>query len=174
MHLYLMGYRGSGKSTVGRQLAQHLGWPIIDTDEFIEQTAGCSIRQIFEVEGEVGFRDREQAAVTEVAHRTPACVVSLGGGAILRPANQAIITSTGKRVWLQASPELLYGRISGDHTTAERRPQLTQHAGYAEVVEILAAREPIYRRLAQLIVDTEQRTPDEVVLEIADWLKSSS
>ena len=93
---------------------------------------------------------------------------------MLLPANQQILRSTGSVVWLQGSPAALLERIQADQTTAERRPRLSQHGDYDEVVEVLAAREPIYRQLADLIVDTDQRSPDELVEEIADWLKSRS
>ena len=173
MHIYLMGYRGSGKSTVGRLLAKQLGWPVIDTDDVIESAATQSIREIFAAEGEAGFREREQQAIAQVAGRRVPSVIALGGGAILRPDNQRMIQSSGHVVWLHGSAELLYQRIASDASTAARRPQLSQRSGYDEVVEILARREPIYRQLAQLTVHTDHRTPDEVVLEIVDWLNSA-
>lgn len=171
MHIYLMGYRGSGKSTVGRLLAKQLGWPSMDTDDVIETAAAQSIREIFAAEGEAGFRQREQQAIAEVAGREVPSVIALGGGAILRSDNQRTIQSSGRVVWLQGSAELLSQRIDSDVSTAERRPQLSQRSGYDEVVEILARREPIYRQLAELTVRTDHKSPDEVVLEIVDWLK---
>ncbi len=171
MHIYLMGYRGSGKSSVGRRLAERLGWPVVDTDTLVESVAGQSIREIFSREGEAGFREREAAVVARVAAATTPSVIALGGGAILRPENQRVIASTGRVVWLQGSPASLLARIEADQTTAERRPRLSPHSDYDEIVEILAAREPIYRQLANLIVDTDRRTPDELVAEIIDWLK---
>ena len=171
IHIYLMGYRGSGKSSVGRLLAQRLGLPVVDTDTLIESAAGQSIREIFSSEGEAGFRQREAAVVARVAAVTAPTVIALGGGAILRPDNQQIIGNSGRVVWLQGSPTSLLARITADQTTVERRPRLSPHSDYDEIVEILAAREPIYRQLANLTVDTDRRTPDELVAEIADWLK---
>ncbi len=171
MHLYLMGYRGSGKSTVGQLLAARLGLPIVDTDAVIESVAGQTIREIFAAEGEQGFRQREQAAVTEVAAMNSASVISLGGGAVLRPANQHTIQRTGQVVWLTGSPAALLARMQADSTTHQRRPSLSLSSDYDEIVEILAARTPIYRRLANLTVDTDDRTPEEIVADIADWLK---
>lgn len=172
MHIYLMGYRGSGKSTVGQHLADRLGLPVVDTDAVVESATGQSIREIFAGEGEDGFRQREQAAVAQVATADTPCVIALGGGAILRPANQRIIQRTGHVVWLTGSPAALLSRIQADKTTGQRRPSLTQSSDYDEIVEILAARSPIYRRLANLTVDTDGRTPEEIVADIADWLKS--
>jgi shikimate kinase len=170
--LYLIGYRGCGKSTVGRGLAQRLGLTAVDTDARIEEASGQSIREIFATEGEAGFRDREAAAIAQVAAEQTRTVVSLGGGAILRPANRELLSTTGQCIWLQASAEQLYRRICGDVASAERRPQLSDRGGFAEVVELLAAREPLYRELAQKIVQTEGKTPDEVVAEIVDWVSS--
>ncbi|MCA9182107.1 MAG: shikimate kinase [Planctomycetales bacterium] len=171
MHIYLMGYRGSGKSSVGRRLAERLGLPIVDTDSLIESEAGQSIRQIFSIEGEAGFRQREASVVARAAANTTPSVIALGGGAILRPENQRMIASSGRVVWLHGSPASLLARIQADQTTAERRPRLSPHSDYDEIVEILAAREPIYRRLANWTVDTDRRTPDELVVEIVDWLE---
>ena len=172
MHLYLIGYRGSGKSTVGRALAQRLGLPAIDTDDLIEAGSGLSVREIFAAEGESGFRQREASVIAEVAARPLPCVVSLGGGAILRETNRKCLSVTGNTVWLQAPAEQLFRRIEGDATSQQRRPSLSDRGGFAEVVELLAAREPLYRELAQKIVLTEGRTPDDVVEEIVDWVKS--
>ncbi len=172
MHIYLMGYRGSGKTTVGRLLAARLQLPFVDTDQVIESAAGKTIREIFAEEGEPGFRNREQHALASVAAETANSVVSLGGGAILREANQSIIQSSGRVVWLHGSPEALFARIESDLATAQRRPQLTNLSGCDEVVDILAKREPIYRKLAEKTVLTDLRSPDDLVAEIADWVNS--
>ncbi len=172
MHVYLMGYRGSGKSTVGRLLAAQLELPIIDTDDLIETSAGKSIREIFAAEGEAGFRQREEQAIAAVSAQSLPSVVALGGGAILRQSNQQALQLSGRIVWLRGSAELLSTRIEADATTALRRPALSARTGYDEVVEILAVREPIYRQLAELTVLTDHKSPDEIALEIADWLNS--
>lgn len=174
MHLYLVGYRGPGKSTIGRLLAARLGRPLVDTDDAIESTAGMSIREIFAAEGETGFRDREQRAIAEVANEPSSLVVALGGGAILRETNQALIQQSGRVVWLQGSPSALYARIQADESSTARRPRLSQLSGYDEIVEVLAKREPIYRKLAELTIYTDRRTPDDIVAEIADWVDSAS
>lgn len=174
MHVYLIGYRGSGKSTVGRQLASRLQWTFVDTDDEIESDSGQTIRDLFEQEGEPGFRDREQRIIAQVAHQRPPAVIALGGGAVLRPANQTHISSTGWCVWLKGSPDQLFARISGDASTTDRRPNLSSGGGYNEVVEVLAAREPIYRQLAQKTVVTDEQTPDEIAAEVEAWVKSQA
>lgn len=172
MHLYLIGYRGSGKSTVGRHLGRVLERPFIDTDDRIEAASGLSIRAIFEAEAETGFRDREEAAVAEVsASRTPA-VVATGGGAILRSSSRQRISTTGHCIWLAGSAASLFQRIGADKSTDSRRPNLSSRGGYEEVVEVLAARVPLYRELAQLIVETDDKSADEVVDEVLVWLRT--
>ncbi len=169
-HLYLIGYRGAGKSSVGKSLANQLGWDCIDSDEIIEQQAGKSIREIFATESEQGFRDREQRTVESIAAIKQAAVVSLGGGAILREANQRAIRQSGRIVWLFAKPETLYARIVADESTAQRRPNLSASGGFAEVIEILAAREPIYRQLADYTVETDGLTTDKICHDVLRWL----
>ncbi len=174
MHTYLIGYRGSGKSTVGRLLAARLGRTLIDTDELIERESGLTIKEIFEAEGELGFRDRETTALRFIAERaSPPCVVSLGGGAILREANQQLLAGSGHCVWLQGKPELLHQRILADQTTQSRRPNLSQRGGFEEVAELLRVRTPIYQKLAEKTVVIDGRTPDEIASEIVDWVNST-
>lgn len=170
MHLYLLGYRGSGKTTVAHLLAQALDQPMVDTDDWIESNHGKTIRQIFSERGEEGFRDLEQTAVAQVSSISMPTVVALGGGAVLRPASQQVIRETGRRVWLDASPELLYGRICSDGTSQQRRPDLTDRGGLEEVTEILARRRPIYASMAELTIHTDDRTPDQIADEILVWI----
>lgn len=176
MHLYLIGYRGSGKSTVGRLVAEKLQRPLVDTDECIEKQAGKSIRDIFALDGESGFRELEQQVVADCAGRAKCepAVVSLGGGAILREANQVTISASGRCVWLRGSPEVLYQRIQADNSTQSRRPNLSAYGGFKEVTEILKSREPIYERLAQKIVDIDSLSPDQIAIEIVDWIRIQS
>ncbi len=173
MHLYLIGYRGSGKSTVGRLLAQALDRPLVDTDDWIESSQEKTIREIFAERGEAGFRDLEQTAVSQVASFPDPSVVALGGGAILRPANQQTLRTTGACVWLDASAEFLYERICADSSSGDRRPNLTDRGGFAEVSEVLAARRPVYNDLAKLTINVEGKSADEVAREIVDWLNSA-
>lgn len=172
MHVYLIGYRGSGKSTIGRKLATRLGRPFVDTDDEVEQTSGRTIREIFASEGETIFRDLEQAAIARVSAATTPTVISLGGGAILREANCQCLKAHGAIVWLEASAENLSQRIAQDSSSGDRRPDLTSRGGYAEVVEVLREREPIYRTLAEKTTRSDLAKPEDVVEEIAAWVKS--
>ena len=161
----LIGYRGTGKTTVGRLLARQLGWDSVDTDVEVELRAAKSIAAIFAESGETGFRDLEAAVVADLCSREKT-VVALGGGAILREENRRCLTECQSVAWLQASIEAILERISADPATAGRRPNLTNHGGRTEIEQLLAQREPIYRACATLMVDTEKRRPAEIADEI--------
>ena len=165
MHIYLIGYRGTGKSTVGRLVAAALGRPFHDADIVLEHAAERTIAEIFASEGEVGFRDRESTTLAELASRPPA-VIATGGGIILRESNREILRFTGFVVWLTAAPETLWQRIQGDATTAARRPNLTATGGLAEVINLLAAREPHYRATAHRAIEAEARSPEAIAADI--------
>jgi shikimate kinase len=174
MHVYLIGYRGSGKTTVGKLLAKRLDRPCVDCDDLIEAAAGMTIRELFAREGEAGFRDREQAVILQLASEADCRpqVVSLGGGAILREANRDAICGSGRCVWLTASPETLVSRMRADHTTAARRPALSGLSDYAEVVALLEARRPLYVAVAEKTVDTDSRSAEAISDDIADWINN--
>ncbi|MGL6096303.1 MAG: shikimate kinase [Fimbriiglobus sp.] len=163
--ILLVGYRGTGKTTVGRLIAARLGWSFADADEHVEQTAGNNIAGIFAVEGETGFRDRESAALAELCRR-PEVVIATGGGAVLRPANRELLAASGFVVWLTAPADAVWKRMVEDPTTAGRRPNLTAAGGRSEVETLLAAREPLYRSVAAAEVSTADRSPDAVVADI--------
>jgi shikimate kinase len=176
MHIYLIGYRGSGKTTVGRLLAALLGRACVDCDDLIEAAAGKSIREIFADEGEAGFRDREQSEIAQLAGQAESrpMVVSLGGGAILREANRDAIRGSGRSIWLTASPKTLIARMQADATTAERRPRLSALSDYEEIVALLAQRRPLYEMVAEKTVDTDDRDAEAISGEIADWLNHAA
>jgi shikimate kinase len=161
----LVGYRGAGKTTVAEQLAARLGWPWIDADVEIERRAGQSIAAIFDNDGEGAFRDLEAGVVADVCSRREV-VIALGGGAVLRPSNQAAIAGCGAVVWLKAPVAAIERRLAGDGTTAARRPNLTSAGGRAEIERLLAERTPIYRACATLEVDTEDKAPAAIADEI--------
>ncbi|MCA9061158.1 MAG: shikimate kinase, partial [Planctomycetaceae bacterium] len=162
MVLTLIGYRGCGKSSVAPLLAAALNWQWIDSDHVIEETAGCSIREIFEREGEGGFRDREQQVISDLC-AGDRLILAAGGGAILRDINRKIMKASGPVIWLEAAPAVLAERIAGDQATAARRPSLTGRSVTEEVAEVLAVREPIYREAATVIVQADQGTPADTV-----------
>ena len=170
MNLYLIGYRGSGKTSVAAELEKLLGWPWLDADVEIERRAGKTIKQIFDSSGEQTFRDLEVAVVADLS-KLEDHVIALGGGAILREESRQAIRESGKVVWLQASPAVLFQRITGDASTAARRPNLTAAGGLAEVERLLETRSPIYASCADLTLDAEQYSPAVIAKQIADWLR---
>lgn len=164
MRITLIGYRGCGKSTLAPLLARRLGCDWVDADVVIEQQAGCTIKEIFAREGEPGFRQREAAVLADLLRRDPV-VSAAGGGAILNPQTRQSMRAAGPVVWLQAPLDTLAARIAGDATTAERRPNLAG-GGTAEIAQLLAFREPLYREAATLTVDAGNRSPADLVDEI--------
>jgi shikimate kinase len=161
----LIGYRGTGKTTVAQVLARRLGWDWVDADVEVEFRAGKSIAIIFADYGEAAFRDLEAQVVAALCGRERT-VLALGGGAVLRDDNRKAIQSCQAAVWLQADAEVLAERISGDPTTAARRPNLTNHGGRTEIETVLALREPFYRACATLEVDTDSKDPAQIADEI--------
>ena len=165
MVITLIGYRGSGKTTVAQSLAAHLGWNWVDADAVIEQAAGCTIKEIFAAESETGFRDRERRALAELLTRNK-LVLAAGGGAILDPQTRKEMKAAGPVVWLQASVVELAARIDSDPATAARRPNLAG-GGIDEIRSLLAEREPLYRECASLSISTDALPVGEIVERIA-------
>ncbi len=167
--VFLIGYRGTGKTATAERLAQRLGWDWRDADTVLEAAAGRTIRQIFAEEGERAFRDLESRVLGELSQLNRH-VVATGGGVVLRPENRANLRR-GRVVWLTAEPAILWQRMQADHATAERRPNLAQ-GGLAEIEEMLRVRTPWYAECADFRIDTETRPPDEVAGAIAEWLEA--
>ncbi len=173
MNIVLIGYRGSGKSAVGRELAHRLGWPLVDTDALIEQRAGKCIRDMFAQDGEPAFRDIEAAVVAQAAQGERQ-VISAGGGVILRSTNTAALKKTGTLVWLTAPPEVLWSRIRADTATAATRPDLTATGGIDEVRQVLERRTPLYAAAADLTFDTASLDPPHLADRILAALRSTA
>jgi len=167
-NLVLIGYRCTGKTTVGKLVAKELKMAHVDADDALEEDAGRTIRDIFNDDGEDFFRDLETQVIQRLVQRDNT-VISLGGGAVIRDDNrQALIPH--RIVWLQATPESIWKRMNTDSTTGQRRPALTDHDGYREIVELLDDREPLYRACAEISVDTEEKSPSEIANEIVGLL----
>ncbi|MEE9294519.1 MAG: shikimate kinase [Phycisphaerae bacterium] len=178
-NVVLIGYRGCGKTTVGRLLADRLSVGFVDTDERIAAQAGTSIAEIFASEGEAGFRQRESRVIAEVAAPQPtdssvAAVISVGGGAVLSDDNMDCLRRGGRVVWLTCSPEVLHERIVSDPSSPPSRPALTARGGLEEVRSVLGTREPYYRKWADLEVSTDHRSPEAVAADIVAWLHATS
>ncbi len=163
-NIALVGFMGSGKTTVGRILAERLQWVFVDTDLEIEREAGCDIPSLFQGEGEAAFRDRESAVVRTVCTGEQQ-VISTGGGVVLRPENVATLRDSAYVVWLTARPEVVVTRIG---SRAQNRPVLARGANdlLTHVLTLLGERGPCYQAAACRIVDTSDRSPASVAGEI--------
>jgi len=156
--IYLLGFMGSGKSTVGKLLAEALGWPSIDLDTIIEAGQGLSIREIFENSGEPFFRQIEHAALTEASKAEPV-VIALGGGTFAQPANVELVReSGGTTIWLDCPPEVLRARCAG----MEHRPLFRDEQSFTNLYNERLA----YYRMADFRISTEGLRPEEVVEHI--------
>ncbi|MEO0588762.1 MAG: shikimate kinase, partial [Planctomycetota bacterium] len=155
MRIVLMGYRGSGKSTVGRAVAERLAMPFVDLDDAVrDRFGGATIAEIWAEHGEPAFRRAEAAAAVEHL-QGPGIVLALGGGTPMQPAAaEAIAAADALRIYLHAPPEVLHERIVDDATSTDQRPALTAAGGSLdEVRRVLVERDPVYRRLADLTLD---------------------
>lgn len=160
----LVGFMGSGKSSVGRELARRFGAPFVDVDERIESAAGCRIPELFAREGEPAFREREKTALLEVLS-VKGCVVATGGGAFADEENRALLRSYAPVVYLEAAVETLLDRLSEDRG----RPLLRGGDREEVVRKLLSRRVPGYRT-ADVTVRTDGRTVKEVAGQVADWI----
>jgi len=161
----LVGFMGSGKSSVGRELARRFGARFVDVDERIEQAAGSPIRDLFAREGEPAFREREKSAIREVLS-VKGCVVATGGGAFADEANRLLLRSYAPVVYLETGVETLLERLAGD----VERPLLRGGEREAVVRELLSRRVHGYRE-ADFTVRTDGRTVQEVAGRVAGWIE---
>jgi len=165
MHITLIGYRATGKTTLARLLAERLGVDWVDADVEIERVAGKPIRAIFADDGEPAFRDIEAAVIADLCRRDN-LVLAAGGGAPLREESRRAMKAAGKVVWLKASPETIHRRMTGDTTTPDRRPNLTDRGPLEEIEHLLQQRSPVYRDAADVEIDTEGISPEQLIEEI--------
>ncbi|MBL8371450.1 MAG: shikimate kinase [Burkholderiaceae bacterium] len=140
---------GSGKSTIGRQLARRLGVRFVDSDQMIEQQIGCPIRDFFEREGEAAFRDREESSIDELTLRDD-IVLATGGGAVLREKNRLNLRDRTTVVYLRATPEALFRRLRHDTS----RPLLQVADPLARLRDLYSQRDPLYRQTAHFTLET--------------------
>jgi shikimate kinase len=165
-HIVLVGLMGSGKSSVGRRLAEALGRPFVDTDQRIERRAGRSIREIFATDGEDAFRVLESSVLADVLSSPEPSVIATGGGVVLLRVNRDRLTglrSDGLHVvWLRASLDTLMTRLA---TGAARRPLLDGNL-LERLTELDQRRRDLYRAVASAIVDVDDRTLDQVVEQV--------
>jgi len=166
MNVILIGFRCTGKTAVGQELARRLGRPFIDADTYLQERQGKTIAEIFAEGGECLFRRLEQEVIAELTQRD-GLVLAAGGGAILDEGNVRRLRASGQVVRLTASLETILARLAEDEKTRSERPRLTAEEDMRREVErLLAYREPFYQRAADINIDTEGKGIDQVAEEV--------
>ncbi len=165
-NIFLVGLMGAGKSTVGRRLADALGKTFVDSDHEIEARNGVSIATIFDIEGEAGFRNRERIVIDELSQRRNV-VLATGGGAVLHPENRSHLSARGLVVYLCATAEQLYNRIRHDRS----RPLLQNSDPLGTLQSLLEQRDPLYREVADLVVETDERSAQLAIPKLIESIE---
>lgn len=160
-NLFLVGPMGAGKTTIGRHLAEILSWPFVDSDHEIETRTGASIPWIFDVEGEEGFRKREEQMIAELSKRQH-IVLATGGGAVLREANRQYLQQRGTVIYLETPVSMQLERTAHD----KNRPLLQTADPQQRLTELLKIRDPLYRKIAHLIVPTTNGCAKDLARDI--------
>lgn len=164
-NLVLIGFMGSGKSSIGRELGNVLGYPIIDTDTLIVEQAGKPINDIFADEGEEAFRDLESSVLRDLCGQSPLKhIISTGGGIITREENRVLLRDLGYVVWLRVSPEEILRRTSRNSD----RPLLNNDNPAETIARLLEERIPLYRETAHLTIETDSLTFPEIATGIIE------
>ena len=173
MNIVLLGYRCTGKTSVGRILADKLRRPFFDTDEMIQTSTGKTVREMVEDGGWAVFRREERRVVQDVAARDGS-VIALGGGAVLERENVRNLSRSGFFVWLTADARTIEERLSGDGKNPDQRPPLSGVAPDEETESLLKIREPFYAKISDLRVDTSDRKTEEITEEILAALQGTA
>ena len=160
-NIYLVGLMGAGKTTVGKLIAKQMGKAFYDSDQEIKDRTGVSISHIFEVEGEAGFRARESSVLKELVQLKD-IVLATGGGAILSEENRALLKRNGTVIYLRASVNDLWARTRHDRN----RPLLQTEDPHAKLSEFFAIRDPLYREIADYVIDTSRQSVSNLVHHI--------
>lgn len=159
---------GAGKSTIGLLLSKELHFPFYDIDKVIEERAGANIPWIFDVEGEEGFRLREQQVIEEITQGT-SMIVATGGGAVMREANRICLRNRGLVIYLKTTVDQQLERTSKD----KNRPLLQTESPRKTLTALMRQRDPLYQQVCDLVIHTDKRHPRSVVAEIVKALEDS-
>lgn len=167
-NIFLIGFMGSGKSALARIIAKQTKRALIEMDETIEAEAGITINQIFETYGEAYFRDLETGLISRIVQKGN-CIVSCGGGTVLREENVKYMRSNGVIVYLSATPETIYARVRN----STNRPLLNGNMNVEYIRELMGKRQPIYENAADVVIDVNGKEKHEIVneiLECKEWI----
>lgn len=165
-NLILIGMMGSGKTTVGRSLAKHLGKSFIDSDKEIQKNTGVSIPHIFDIEGESGFRQRETAVILDLIRRDN-MVLATGGGSVLAEKNREMLRQNGIIIYLKATVHDLWQRTKHDRN----RPLLQTEDPYAKLTELYHQRDPLYQELADIVILSSRQSVHALMLRLSDEIE---
>jgi shikimate kinase len=168
--IVLIGYRCSGKTSVGKRVASILKWEFIDSDAIIEKQAGKSIEEIVETGGWSAFRKEEEKVIKRLAILDKK-VLATGGGVILNPMNRELLVKHSILIWLQADIATIKNRMGQDGKTGSQRPGLTNMGSMEEIEAVLLERTPYYQNVADYIIDTSKKSIDEIADEIVTLVK---
>lgn len=169
----LVGYRATGKTFLGRILAQELRLPFVDMDQELAATLGMSIRDWVCAFGWESFRQAE-SRLLEVLVMRPPMVLATGGGVVLSASNRLVLRSRFRVIWLQASLDTICRRLEDDPATASQRPALTELPPREEIRSLLAFRIPLYQETAHFVLSSDQESPFSLVQRVLDFLQSES
>lgn len=167
-NIMLIGFMGSGKTSIGIRLSYKLQMPVDDTDKIIESREGMAISEVFNVYGEDYFRKKETMLLSEISKNTSRKIYSLGGGTPIALQNQGLIRKCGTVIYLKAKPETIYDRLKNDTT----RPLLRCEDPQERIRTLLTARDPIYERCADIIIEVDGLEQNEVLEKILNYLEA--
>jgi shikimate kinase len=170
MKIVLIGYRCTGKTSVGKRLADRLGIPFYDTDELIQRDAAKTIRELVDAEGWDAFRARERAIIGQLPLSADA-VIAAGGGAIMDAANRKALKQKGLCIWLMADAGTIVERMRNDGVSNAQRPPLSSDGLEQETAKIIEARRPFYQEMADCTIDTSDKNIEAIADEILSALR---
>lgn len=165
-NLIFIGLMGAGKTTIGKCLAHRLGWQFYDSDQEVVKRSGVPISTIFELEGEASFREREHAVIEDLSAMNR-CVIATGGGAILQPANRDLLKASGTVIYLSTNIDCILSRTAQDKS----RPLLQVANPRAQLEKLFQVRDPLYRDIADVIIETHTQPISAVVSQLIQQMK---
>lgn len=168
-NLVLIGFMGSGKTTIGLKLSYKLKMPVEDTDKMIEKQQGCSVSQIFEQQGEPAFRKMETALLQEIAGREYGRILSVGGGTPMKEENRPLLKKCGQVIFLRARADTIYKRLKGDTT----RPLLQCENPQEKIQKLLELRNPVYEECADCVIDVDSSDLESILEQILHYRREA-
>lgn len=166
-HIILIGYMGCGKTTLGKKISFRKKIALLDTDKMIEQKQRKTVSEIFDEDGEAAFRMMETECLKEIRNYSDRYVISVGGGLPLKEENRKLLKELGCVFYLRARPDTIYGRLKNDTT----RPLLRGDNPADKIREMIEARDPLYRKAADVIVDVDEKGYEKIIGEILKGMK---